>query len=66
MIENICNKCKKDIKEIYYFGLERIKLCKKCYEKEMKKTEMSPMLKWVKSGFFNSCHGPERWNIKRK
>jgi len=36
-MSNICEKCKIEIKEIYYFGIKRIKLCKNCYEEEMDK-----------------------------
>ena len=35
MNNNICEKCKKEIKEIYYFGLKRIILCKNCYKKKI-------------------------------
>ena len=54
MDNNICNNCKKEIKEIYYFGIKRIKLCKDCYEKEMKKENMEEkMMRIFKSSGFS-------------
>jgi len=35
MKNNICEKCKKEVKEPYYVGLKRMILCKKCYDEKM-------------------------------